>query len=227
MVLSLIQTASSKMPSLTLVHSTLSDNVSISSGLSALPRLSHFKDDLVVTQPVRRLYALAAFVAVPAGLLSGLVKLGWEVPFPARTPEQNLTTPAQAFAEALFGLPSSFVHQTYTFNGQDVPYVSLMLHLLFSICFVGIYCVVAEKYPQIKLWQGIAYGLAIWVAWHLLVLPAFGATGAPWDLQMAQHASEIPGHVVWMWTAELVRRDLRNRVSHQPDAERPLTARFR
>jgi putative membrane protein len=96
--------------------------------------------------------------------------------------------------------------------------------MMFSILFVGIYCVAAEKYPQVKLWQGVAYGLLVWVMWHLIILPAFGATGAPWDLQMEQHLSEVPGHMVWMWAAEVTRRDLRNRISHQPDAEVPSSA---
>lgn len=192
-----------------------------------LYRRKLFGVQLDATEPVRRLYWLAALVAVPAGLLSGIVKLGWEVPFPPRTAAQNITNPPQAFAELLFGLPSSFVHLTYTANGYEIPLVSIILHMVFSILFVGVYCVAAEKYPQIKLWQGTAYGLLIWVSWHLIILPAFRATAAPWDLQLAQHASEIPGHMVWMWSAELARRDLRNRISHQPDAEVPLSSFFR
>lgn len=30
-----------------------------------------------------------------------------------------------------------------------------------------------------------------------------------------------------MWVIELTRRDLRNRMTHEPDAEVPLTAAFR
>jgi putative membrane protein len=30
-----------------------------------------------------------------------------------------------------------------------------------------------------------------------------------------------------MWVAELCRRDLRNRITHEPDPEVPLTAAFR
>jgi putative membrane protein len=47
---------------------------------------------LLATDTPRRLYALAVLVAAPAGLISGLVKLGWEVPFPPRT-AQHVTNP--------------------------------------------------------------------------------------------------------------------------------------
>jgi putative membrane protein len=36
---------------------------------------------------------------------------------------------------------------------------------------------------------------------------------------MAEHMSEIFGHIFCFWVLELARRDLRNRITHQPDAE--------
>ena len=47
---------------------------------------------------------LMAGIGVLAGIFSGIVKFGWEVPFPPRTPERNMTNPPQALLE-LFGLP--------------------------------------------------------------------------------------------------------------------------
>lgn len=41
---------------------------------------------------------------------------------------------------------------------------------------------------------------------------------------MSQVRSEALGHVIWLWSIELVRRDLRNRITHQPDPWIPLDA---
>ena len=30
------------------------------------------------------------------------------------------------------------------------------------------------------------------------------------------------GHIFWFWTIEVIRRDLRNRITNEPDAEIPL-----
>jgi uncharacterized membrane protein YagU involved in acid resistance len=37
----------------------------------------------------------------------------------------------------------------------------------------------------------------------------------------------IGGHAAWMWVIELTRRDLRNRITHEPDPEVALGAPHR
>jgi len=54
-------------------------------------------------------------------------------------------------------------------------------------------------------------------------MPAIGTVPAPWDQPFEEHLSEALGHMVWMWSIEIVRRDLRNRITRQPDAEVPLS----
>jgi putative membrane protein len=181
---------------------------------------------LAVTDPTRRRYGVALVVGVISGIIAGVIKLGWEVPFPPRTPERNVTNPPQELAQQI-GFSSDFTHATVTFNGNEVQYVSLMLHFGFSIFFVALYCLIAERYPQIKLWQGVAYGLVIWFAWHIVIMPVLGTIPPPWDQPWQEWFSEITGHAAWMWVAELTRRDLRNRWTHQPDPEVALTAPFR
>lgn len=176
------------------------------------------------TDPARRRYSTAVVVGIIAGALSAIMKFGWEVPFPPRTPERNATNPPQALLE-LLGIPTDVTHATYTFSGNDLPYVSFIIHFAFAIAFAVLYCVIAEKYPQIKLWQGAAFGIAVWVAFHLVLMPAMGIVPAPWNQPFAEHFSELFGHVVWLWIIELVRRDLRNRITHEPDAEVVAAAR--
>ncbi len=179
-----------------------------------------------VTDPARRRYATAVLVGIITGCIGAIVKFGWEVPFPPRTPERNATNPPQAFAE-LFGVPPDITHATYEFSGNALPWFSFLMHFGFSIGFAVIYCVVAEQWPRIKLWQGVAYGLVVWVLWHWLLMPALGVVPPLWDQPLAEHGSELFGHAAWMWVIELTRRDLRNRITHEPDAEVPLTSPFR
>ena len=42
------------------------------------------------------------------------------------------------------------------------------------------------------------------------------------DLPWYENVSEIFGHLVWFWSIEIIRRDLRNRITHEPDPEIPL-----
>jgi putative membrane protein len=179
------------------------------------------------TDPTRRRYWLAVALGVVTGIIGGVIKLGWEVPFPPRTPARNVTNPPQELMQQL-GFSYDFTHATYTYNGNQVQYVSLLAHFGFSIFFGGlVYCLAAEIYPQIKLWQGVAYGLVIWFAWHIVIMPALGTIPAPWDQPWQEWFSEITGHAMWLWVIELTRRDLRNRWIRLPDAEVALDAPFR
>lgn len=171
-----------------------------------------------LTRPSRRRLGVAFLVSLVAGLLAGIVKLGWEVPFPPRTPERNATNPPQALLEML-GMSPETTHATYTYLGNELPYVSFFLHFAFSISFAVLYCVVAEYWPTIKMWQGAVFGVAVFVAFHVVFMPVLGVVPAPWDQPLGEHVSEFFGHIVWMWSIEIVRRDLRNRITGQPDAE--------
>ncbi|MFT3969244.1 MAG: YagU family protein [Micropruina sp.] len=178
---------------------------------------------LQVTDPARRRFKVATLVGFIAGVFSAIVKFGWEVPFPPRTPERNAVNPPQTLLEQL-GFPTSVSRATVEFNGWDLPISSFVVHFGFAIAVGVVYCLVAEVWPTIKLWQGAAFGLLIWVFFHLLLMPAMGTVPAPWDQPWQEHFSEALGHVVWMWSIEIVRRDLRNRIAHEPDAEVPPTA---
>ncbi|MDO4666014.1 MAG: YagU family protein [Actinomycetaceae bacterium] len=171
------------------------------------------------TDPQRRNYAVAALVGLIGGIVSAIVKFGWEVPLPPRTPERNSTNPPQSLLE-LFGLSPDMTHASYTFNGNEgLPWMSFIIHFAFAIVFAVFYCVTAERFPKIKLWQGMAFGIVIWVVFHVVLMPALGVVPMPWHQPWQEHFSEIPGHMIWMWVIEIIRRDLRNRITHQPDPE--------
>ncbi len=173
------------------------------------------------SDPARRRIPTAILVGLIGGAFSAIVKFGWEVPFPPRTPARNATNPPQKLLEQ-FGISADTAHTTVTFNGNALPIYSFLIHFSFAIAFGVLYCVVAEYYPQITLWQGAAFGFLVWVGFHLVVMPAMGTVPAPWNQPWQEHFSECFGHILWMWSIEIVRRDLRNRITHEPDPWVPL-----
>nr|WP_314381702.1 DUF1440 domain-containing protein [uncultured Campylobacter sp.] len=52
---------------------------------------------------------------------------------------------------------------------------------------------------------------------HYITLPLLGLTPPLFQLPWYEHVSEFFGHAVWFWAIEVFRRDLRNRVTGEPD----------
>lgn len=167
------------------------------------------------TTPVKnRAYFLSIIVGLIGGLISGVVKLGWEVIFPPRTIDR--LTPPQILLES-FGIKVQ--EMTYHFSGFTLAYPNFIIHFTFSIVCAIIYCFVAEIWPKVKLWQGCTAGLLFWFGAHILVMPLMGLTPPALELPFDEQLSEILGHILWMWVIEIFRRDLRNRFTHKLDPE--------
>ncbi|WP_195927600.1 YagU family protein [Lactococcus lactis] len=134
-----------------------------------------------------------------SGMISGMVKIGWEAILPPRTIARNLTNPPQHMMEQ-FGVPSSLTH-SYILYSQDqkVFWFSLILHFSFSIFFAALFIFIAQYCKAITLWQGAAYGIVIWIIWHIILMPAMGTVPAPWNQPFDEHFSEFFGHIVWAW----------------------------
>lgn len=179
------------------------------------------------TDPTRRRISVAALVGLIAGVFSAIVKFGWEVPFPPRTPDRDATNPPQAMLELWFGMSADQSHTLVYFNGNGRPIYSFIVHFAFAIVVAVFYCIVAEYFPRIKLWQGAAFGFLAWIFFHVLLMPITGLVPSPFPWvpggqTWEEHFSECFGHILWVWSIEVVRRDLRNRITHQPDAEVPF-----
>lgn len=105
---------------------------------------------LIQISPKRRRYGVTALTGVLGGIVSVVVKFSWEVLLPLRTPERNATNPPQKLPRQL-GLPESVTHLSYTYNGNEgLLWVSFIVHFALSIGFAVLYCVLAERFPQIK-----------------------------------------------------------------------------
>ncbi len=151
------------------------------------------------------------WAGIIAGLLSGIVKLGWEVMFPPRTPVRDATNPPQQLLQ-LLGVPSDVTHLTYSFSEHALPWISFIVHYSFSAVIAIIYILLAKKYTKITLGYGALFGIIIWIAFHLIIMPIMQVVPSPFEQPFAEHISELFGHIVWMMVIEMVRRYF-----YQPD----------
>jgi len=147
-----------------------------------------------------------------AGVASGFVKLGWENVLPPRTAERDETNPPQTLLQQ-FGIPSKWTHATYTYSGHKLPWVSYLVHFGFSTSFAIIYEVLAEYKPFIRKGAGGIFGLAIWAAFHLGIMPMMKTVPSAKDQPTEEHISEALGHIAWMWTNDVVGQELYRRLT--------------
>ncbi|WP_459829829.1 YagU family protein [Campylobacter concisus] len=188
----------------------------------------------LVTKPR---FALAALIGLIAGVVSAFVKWGAEFPLPPRSPmdmfnaacgpesairaadaidcSRNFLNPPYVFLRDYLGVadPNAAI---YEFAGHAFNYV-MMTHILFSIVFAVAYCVLAEKFPKITIWQGLLVGVIVNIAVHVITLPILGLTPPLWTLPWYEHVSEFAGHMIWFWSIEIIRHDLRARITKEKD----------
>lgn len=135
-----------------------------------------------------------------AGVISGLVKLGWENILPPRTPERDAVNPPQKLLQQL-GIPAKLTQATYHYSGQQLPWVSYLVHFGFSISFATAYAALLDKKVRVlTVDQGVPFGLAVWIAFHLVIMPAMKTVPDAKEQPWTEHLSESLGHAVWMWT---------------------------
>ena len=108
---------------------------------------------------------------------------------------------------------AAFTFADHAFNWIGVT------HMIFSLVFAIGYCLVAERFPKIKFWQGIGAGIIANICVHYITFPALGLTPPVAEWPIYEHISELVGHIFWFWTIEVIRRDLRNRITGEPDPE--------
>lgn len=169
---------------------------------------------LEITAPKNRNYIAALWAGFWGGNISSFVKWGTEIPFPPRTPDR-ISPPKQMIQDWGFDVNA----MVYNYSEHIVNWGVVAIHHVFSIVFALFYCMAAEIFPKIKLGQGLVFSLLVTIMFHGVLLPMNGWAPQMWELPMNEVISEIFGHAVWMWTIEIFRRDIRNRITKRPDAE--------
>lgn len=143
-------------------------------------------------------------VGIAAGLISGMVKIGWEAILPPRSQARDETNPPQQLLQQL-GVPRRITHAYVQYSkDQKVYYVALMMHFAFSIFFAVAFALFYRALPIMSLGQGSLYGLVIWFAFHIVIMPLSKTVPSPAKQPFAEHFSEILGHIIWAWAIYLV-----------------------
>lgn len=167
---------------------------------------------LEMSAPSRRRVSKAVVIGIIAGVMSMIMKRGWETVLPPRLPDQ--AAPPFAMLK-MFGFDVKGIVYVFSENQINLP-VTIVVFSFSTACAL-FYCIVAEYFPRITLWAGVAYGLFIQIFFHLIVLPLFGWTAAPWDIRAQEHIAEFLGHMLWGFTIEIIRRQLRAWWTREPD----------
>ena len=162
-----------------------------------LERFLYMPNTFFSTTPrATRRYAAGLLAGSIGGFVSGFVKLGWEVPWPPRAPGR-IPEPQV--------LVSLFTHH------PTPGWVSLVIHFTFSTLAGAAYGLIAEILPIVTLGTGVAFGLAIWIGAHELVMPWIGLTPPALQLPASEQGSEFFGHALWGWVIAIFYDDLRRR----------------
>ncbi|WP_163534588.1 DUF1440 domain-containing protein [Helicobacter suis] len=158
-------------------------------------------------------------IGIVAGVFGAIVKWGWEVPFPPRNPHipwppdaMQRITPPQILLEQLH-LPTDW---SYTFSGIHLPLSIFIVHVGFSITFAILYCLLAEKWKIVSVYRGAVFGFAVYILAHVLVMPLIAEVPPLFLIPFEENLSELFGHIVWLWSIEIVRCDLKSRFSQSP-----------
>jgi uncharacterized membrane protein YagU involved in acid resistance len=94
------------------------------------------------------------------GYYVGICEVGAEVPLPPRTFSggRDEFNPPYLFLRDYLGIDPT--HTVYTFSEHIINPV-MVTHIIFSLVFAIGYCVVAEVFPKVKLWQGYGRVLSL------------------------------------------------------------------
>ncbi len=143
-----------------------------------------------------RHYGIGILAGAIGGVFAGAVKLGCEVVVSPRGPGR-LPPPDV--------LISKFTHE------PAAHAASLAIHFAFSTLAGALYGGLMESVAFVGLGMGTAYGLAVWIGFHEVLLPLLGLTPPVPQLPASEQIDEALTHGIWGWTIEVFRRDLRDR----------------
>lgn len=146
---------------------------------------------------------LAIYIGIIAGIISALVKSGFEDLIPPRTLE---TLPPPIVLLEKFGFYTN--DMTYHWMGYTINWGGNGIHILFSIIIGITYCILNEYFVKTKMLHGIIFGIGISIFAHGLIVPLLGLSGWLWTAGTEALISEFVGTAFWIWTIEAIRQNL-------------------
>lgn len=176
----------------------------------------HLKEDITVGRRQGTDAQVIVWTTLIGGFISSLVKWGSEVNMPPRMPGE--VSPPGAHINAWMGWlqwggePFNQHSLDYVYQGNSILAAVTLYHWFFSFVFAGVYVLGSKYWAPMRAWYGVLYGIIITVVMHYLLIPllgfrnpayADGATGWFWNLNAAEHISEILGHIYWSVSIEV------------------------
>ena len=153
--------------------------------------------------PFGAVFGKACWFGLITGIVTGWVKLGWEQLFPPRTLSRGVSNEPQYLLQQL-GVPYDVTHATIPYADNPISWVALCVHFSFSIFFSILFILLVQKLKFVALWEGAAYGIALWIAFHLVILPLIGNVPPMWGQPWTELCSECFGHIAWAWAIAAV-----------------------
>jgi putative membrane protein len=83
------------------------------------------------------------------------------------------------------------------------------VHYAFGIFTGALYGAMVEEWQGARAGEGTAFGAALWLVSDEVAVPAAGLAKGPWEYPLRTHAMALAAHLVYGFTAEMVRRSLR------------------
>ena len=166
-----------------------------------------------VTQKNNRRFCAALIAGFLGGNIASIVKFGCQFVLPPRPANGG-----KPVLELLNNLGLHTEKYVYTFSGAIKNYAAFSVHHLFSIFFAMLYAYLVEIFPVVKIWQGMLLAVGITIGFHGIALPVLGLSPPIWAISHQEFIAELFGHILWAWTIEIFRRDIRNRITKESDA---------
>lgn len=117
--------------------------------------------------------------------------------------EDSTVKAASAISRGLFG---------HELTAQEKKIAGPVMHYAFGASMASIYGVVAEAAPAARAGWGLAFGAAVWLGAHVIMVPALGLSEPITESTPGKEASEFGAHLVYGAVTESVRRVIRARV---------------
>ena len=91
----------------------------------------------------------------------------------------------------------------------DKPKAGMLVHYAFGASVGALYGALVELAPVLKVGAGLAFGSAVWLGAHLIMVPALGLARPPTQHSPFKEGEEFGLHLLYGLTTELIRRLLR------------------
>ena len=152
-----------------------------------------------------------AFASVVGGLVGGLIGAGvmsaghaaittvlGRVPAPGATQEEDATVKvADRLSRMVRGRP---------LDPSEKPAAGHVVHYGFGAGMGLLYGAAAVAVPAVTVGSGTAFGAAVWLGAHAIVVPALGLARSPLQQPLSKEAIEFILHIAFGLTVGLVRQ---------------------